>query len=166
MNREASKYLEEDVFAQSFAMQFISLVLFILIFTIAAFLPNNSLTPQAEETALHASQDSSQNVQKLIPFKDSNDSFQVIFEEELDKSYFQNQSKEINVEKFGKFLSLVNNHDLSIRVLTKNLLEAVNLFKSLMKVGFPPEAISVQIIADLKIDKIQILKTSLVWSKK
>lgn len=100
MTVQAKTQVHEDVFTQSFALQYISLILFILIFSIAAFMPKDEVKMAEAST-------------KQVPISEDIDRT-VPLTLVLTKDLINHGT--MKPEAMQPYITLINNHDLNLRI--------------------------------------------------
>ena len=143
----ASTNTVEESFSQSFAMQFISLMLFILIFVVTAFLPKN----QTESKNIPPAADNAP-IKSVHLEPRSQDIEHVILSRKLTPEFFvDNNSSNLNLEAWQGIMQTLFSHDLSLVIsvpivdgVSAALYQANEIKKQLLLAGIPPQALIVQ----------------------
>lgn len=131
-----------DPFTQAFASQYISLILFILIFSIGAFLPHQDLKASQKRIAVPVIESTSIKSENTEP---------QIFQSDLNGIFIADTGV-LNAEPLIGILTLLSNHDLDARfelyarpgisfgmVRTR----AIELHRYLLRIGIPESAIQI-----------------------
>jgi hypothetical protein len=140
----------QEHFSQSFALQFISLILFVLIFTIWSFLP------KLQEKHLYQ-----ENKQEVVNAAISENP--TLYKIELQKKYFADDSFELNDVAWSPMREMIFQHDLSLHVQMKTLSDARMVFERLIESGFPEESILVEADPSISTEQLMVIAGASPW---
>ena len=143
-------FTPDDAFTQSFATQYISLILFILIFSIAAFLPKDPKSTATES----ASQVSTPNIQADAKPPTKN----IELGRYESSNLFKAGSSEINPDEWYPFESILQQHDVNI-TLEINWGKKIGLETAIMRAVNARAALNEKDVPDLAV-QISIRKSS------
>ncbi len=140
----------QDHFSESFALQFISLILFVLIFTIWSFLPKLQQQNQVKE-------EKAQVVQSALP------NSQALYKTELQKKYFVDDSFALNELNWRPIREMIFQHDLSLHVKMKSISDAKMVFERLIENEFPEESILVEADPSITNEQLMVVAGASPW---
>jgi hypothetical protein len=158
-NRSQCEQLEEG-FSQSFALQFISLVLFILIFVVTSNFSNSN-------SDIHSKEDVHE-VSNVLNIKNSVHD-KVIFEQQLTPEYFSANYKSLQLSEWQTLFEMIKDHDLSVVVtlaadsLSEKLSKAESIYSLLLEAGVPTEALRVETSVKTENDFIKLIEGDVSW---
>lgn len=143
---------QQDHFSQSFALQFISLILFVLIFTIWSFLPG-MVQNQKNAPDLQADRVIVERKTDLI----------AVYQAPLEKKFFTDDAFSLYEPAWEGIRQLLFQHDLSLRIKVKSFPEARALFERLIESEFPEESILVEADERIPVEEVMVVKGASVW---
>ncbi len=142
-----------ECFSESFALQYISLILFILIFTIWSYIPQfTKQVPQILSNNFNSSETKSNH--------------EIIFKSDLTKKYFKDDFLNLRSESWEPLKLMLNQHDLSLVIKVKSFESANAIYFNLINYGFPIESISVTSNPKVQSESLEIIKGYSVWPRK
>jgi hypothetical protein len=145
-------------FSESFALQFISLMLFILIFIVTANYAKFEVTPSVVAV----------EERPLLRVKAAR-AEQVMYETPLTATFVTDDFFQLHEEAWFPIFQMLHDHDVSLVItlggdtLQQRVYKAEQLYGGLVLAGIPVDALRVETDPKASSDSIKLIKGDLVW---